>query len=238
MKKTVFIIVTAILCAAIAVESAYIVRLRRSGDEPVSAPLTETTAAETVTEEETTAEPVTEETTQPADTAQWKKAYRDLLQKRLDEEGETGYTYFNLIYIDGDDIPELVIQAGDSHVSQPELYMYYNGEAVYLGVFGGYGSFSYYERENVFISGFGNQGAFNTSYLRLEDGKAMEIVSFYDNAGAVDEEDAEYEVDGKPVSAEEYAKREKEVRCENYKLKDTNDGKSMLNRNGIDFIFG
>ena len=62
--------------------------------------------------------------------------------------GEDSAVKFHLIYVDDDDIPEMVFIPGVAHLHQGHLYTYYNGEAVLLGTVGAYGTFPYSERNN------------------------------------------------------------------------------------------
>ena len=74
-------------------------------------------------------------------------SYREAYAKVLREYGSGK---FDLIYVDEDDIPELVIAGGGNHVRNADLYTFYNGEAVYLGGYGAYGTLIYYPLQNYF----------------------------------------------------------------------------------------
>lgn len=70
------------------------------------------------------------------------EGYADILS-------EKGTGYFELIYIDDDDVAELAYYDGfGSRLDQISLYTIYNGEAVYLDDLGAYRSLAYSERNN------------------------------------------------------------------------------------------
>lgn len=72
----------------------------------------------------------------------WPEAYANVLK--------TSSGKFDLIYVDNDTIPELVIAEGGNHVSNAELYTFINGEAVHLGGYGAYGTLVYHPKDNYF----------------------------------------------------------------------------------------
>lgn len=96
-----------------------------SEETTTEAPTEETTEAPTAeiteapTESETT-EPLTEETTEAVETADYKTAYLDLINSTEDSDKLT----YDLIHIDDDNIPELVLGMNGYYVS---LYTYADG---------------------------------------------------------------------------------------------------------------
>ena len=66
-----------------------------------------------------------------------------------------GNGWFYLVYIDADQIPELVCASGGRPTDQPNVYTWYNGRVCDLGVFGQFGTLPYAPRENSF--GFYNK---------------------------------------------------------------------------------
>lgn len=57
---------------------------------------------------------------------------------------------FGLIYIDADQIPELVCVPGGFHLAQVSVYTWYNGAVEYLGDYGMYGTLPYAPYQNAF----------------------------------------------------------------------------------------
>lgn len=74
---------------------------------------------------------------------------------------------FALVYIDDDDIPELVMTAGGSHLSQVYVYTYYNNFYSYLGQYGMYGTLPYAPEQNAF-------GDYSKP-MAIQNGQAVQI---------------------------------------------------------------
>ncbi len=70
------------------------------------------------------------------------------------EEYEDGYrgAKFTLIYLDDDEIPELVISEGWSLAHSPSVSTYADKEVVCIGSFGQYGEIGYVEKEGILLS--------------------------------------------------------------------------------------
>lgn len=125
--------------------------------EPETAIAQEITQAQKTTVEETTTAEAstiakTEEPTiktsekntkaaAPKAAAGYKTLYSSLLKSK-------GYKYFELIYVDEDDIPELVCFNGYAHADRTALYTVYNGKLSKVGKYGMYGSMAYAEKKN------------------------------------------------------------------------------------------
>lgn len=113
---------------------------------------------------------------QNAEQAEWQQAYYDFLQEfnTGDESAET----FALLYIDGDDIPELVMgYNGTGMADQVQLFTYYQGEVRFLGDVGEYSTLEYVERANLIHDR--SQGRMKTTvYVRqIVDGTLEMITS-------------------------------------------------------------
>lgn len=121
--------------------------------EPEATQAQETTQVQETTIEETTAvetptvaeiEKTSEKNTKaaaPKAAAGYKTLYSSLLKSK-------GYKYFELIYVDEDDIPELVCFNGYAHADRTALYTVYNGKLSKVGKYGMYGSMAYAEKKN------------------------------------------------------------------------------------------
>lgn len=93
----------------------------------------------------------------------------------------TGHTpRFEYVYIDEDDTPELVVALGGIHAEAAYLYRYDKtaGTAVYLGQFGGYGSFYYSERNNLIQQYDAHMGVIRYRFGRIENGAYAAIHDF------------------------------------------------------------
>jgi len=112
---------------------------------------------------------------------------------------------FNICDLDGDGVPELLISDDDYHALGGEIYTVNDGALCDLGDYGSWGEFQYDPINKYIWSGCTGQGESYTTVYMLENGKMIEIVSFYDNMGAaVDTSSLEFKVNGKPVTKDIY----------------------------------
>lgn len=111
-------------------------------NETVSVQPTESTSDKSVAETETYEADTTQENSDDQDTPDYYGLYAEILRER-------GDGYFELIYVDDDDVPELACFTGESaHLQQVSLYTIYQNEAVYLDDLGAYGTLAYSEKNN------------------------------------------------------------------------------------------
>lgn len=142
--------------------------------------------------------------------AEWKEAYRGFL---LNYEGESDLVEprFNLAYIDEDDIPELIIMDDDFHAASGDVYMYYEGEVVFIHSYGQYGGFPFVTKGNYIMSGFSGMGEEYASYHKIEDGKDVSLITLRGAADwseeELDPEEDYYFINEEPVTKAEYEKQ-------------------------------
>lgn len=126
--------------------------------------------------------------------------------KTLEEYSEE--VSFSLIYLDDDDIPELVIFKGMSHMDGGELYVYDQGESVYVGTYGQYGATTYLEREGIIFHDYDHGGDVFLGVHQID--KTADILLHHLNCIQQAPEDGReevaytYRVDDREVSKEEY----------------------------------
>ena len=121
---------------------------------------------------------------------EWKQAYIDYIME-LDGEQWQGY---NLIYIDNDDIPELVM-IGNSEAVGCSIAGYAQGQVreSRLDRLG----FSYIEKENLLCNSDGNMDSYYDIVYRLEDGRLVQAAAGYYGAG--DNSKVQYDENQNPV---------------------------------------
>lgn len=139
--------------------------------------------------------------------AEWKEAYREFLLHYVGAPKP----HFNLAYIDEDDIPELIIMDDDSHAASGDVYMYYEGEVVFIEHYGTYGGFPFVTKGNYILSGGSGMGVEYVSYHIIEDGKDIKLIELSGMADWSEEElDPEkdyYFINEEPVTKVEYEKQ-------------------------------
>lgn len=142
--------------------------------------------------------------------------YGDALKDLIKRGITTDSAQFALVYIDGDDVPELVYRTGQAHVDGVGVFTYYDYEAYPLtfksaqgedvSFIGSWGDFTYAENENVIISSYMNQGIICTDFYEIcEDGVSL-TDSLYEAEIYLEDGQMkkEYKINGESVIEEEY----------------------------------
>lgn len=147
----------------------------------------------------------------------WRAAYGDSLAALYGEAGSeyTSNLTFSFIYVDEDDIPELVCDTG-AEAGGCLILTFGHGETDALQTHRL--NFDYLEGEGLLCNSDGNMGAYYDRVFALKDGKWMLVAEggYGDPAGGpvLDEQDNfiyEYSWEGTKVSEEEYEKSLKGV---------------------------
>ena len=121
---------------------------------------------------------------------EYKKGYHSFLEKRLYQEDFyfPDEVRYELVYIDEDKIPELLLAGGNSHVDRIAVYSY-NEEAKqveFIASFSSYGNISYVPKKNTIISQYGNHGYYYKVYSAITDGE-VELIDICLSDGSKDE---------------------------------------------------
>lgn len=132
--------------------------------------------------------------------------------KTLAEYAENEYTQqvrFSLIYLDEEDTPELVIFTGDIHMDGANLYIYEQGQSVYVGIFGQWGAAGYQEKKGIIFHEYDQGGHGYTGVCKI-DGAEVTLLQEFEYVQLELEDDPEevdyiYRVDGREVSWKEYS---------------------------------
>ncbi len=132
----------------------------------------------------------------------YNKIYSGILKTKLASE-HSFEASFSLIYVDGDNIPELVYRDNGSHVAGAELFTINGTYGVSLGVFGEFGDLYYKHKANRFTSQYWGMGGEFISLYQIYNGKADEIISFSGYENSFSGENS-YSVNKAEVSFSEY----------------------------------
>ena len=97
-----------------------------------------------------------------AEGEEWKSAYLDVVDKKENDIRE-----FALVYLDGDDVPELYV-TGSSEADGNYVYAYKNGELLEQRM-GGAWSAKYIEKTGAFGNQSGSTGFTSTWVYKLDD---------------------------------------------------------------------
>ncbi len=152
-------------------------------------------------------ETTTRTTTKPKPAVDdWRRAYIAFLKKYMREAENPDICGFSLVYIDDDDIPELVVRDGDAHVSAAWVYTCVDSEVVELvgDLSGTFGGIDYAEREGLIFSNVTYHGYGTTTIYRVDSGSCEEVVSLFSNEAGVAAGMEEYKINDESVSKEEY----------------------------------
>ena len=150
-----------------------------------------------------------------AEKTQYARSYADILSEKIKSD-KYAHSTFSLVYIDNNDIPELVIGINDSHAAGAEVYTYVDGQIVQLSryvesdynsgvsdVFGEFGGILYREREGLFTSQYWGMGCEFITIYQLENGKLSEVVTL-NGAEEYPETTVIYEINGSEVDRDTY----------------------------------
>lgn len=114
---------------------------------------------------------------------------------------------FALIYLDGDDVPELVVIEGYAHASSAAVYTFEKGKVVPVGIYGQYGAMEYREKEGIIFDDYDMGGNIYSRVYQIEGKKETLLQSYSERCEfLVEGEELRYTyvVDGKEVSGEQY----------------------------------
>ena len=120
----------------------------------------------------------------------WQQAYIDYINE-ADQEGVRTYV---LIYLDDDDIPELV-DIGTCEAEGCRIVNYSDGKAWETQLRRLY--FNYLERENLLCNSEGNMDSYTDLVFRIQNGR-MELVAS-GAYGAEDNSDVQFDAEGNPI---------------------------------------
>lgn len=150
----------------------------------------------------------------------WAEAYYEFLEETLqDDSSPINSKGFRLVYIDDNDVPELLIMEVKTPASSAKVYTYYQGRVIEIGEFGSMWNMFYYAKRqgeiHTYYTGFGEHFF---SYYVLEDGKSEQVGEFhsYPDLDYDDYSVTLYEIDEESVTEETFRKKLHEIDRDNY----------------------
>ena len=136
----------------------------------------------------------------------WKTLYKNQL---LEYTSQVGYK-FGLLYIDEDDIPELVVTQTALGPGTGSLYTIYDGKIKSIGSVSAYGTFYYKEKGNLMMGYSLRQGYNSTGFTSIIDGEREYVHTFSDNSLS-GESTIVYKMDDQEISKSEYDQKLNEL---------------------------
>ncbi len=222
-RKKWLVFAAPVLAAVIAV-SGIAAAVRRKSSRPE-----QTAAASSVAETQATTETTRQdaETTAQAAQTDWKAAYVSYLTEHLSQAWSIN-AYFSLIYLNGDDVPELVVSYDDLHASGAMLVMLRNGQIVEYQAFGSWGTFQYIEKCEMLYSSMTNQGALDEFVYRLTDDGRTEAIWHGVMKMGMTEDSFTYESNGAAVTESQYENARRVYIASDDWVKQTNEPNDVL----------
>lgn len=167
---------------------------------------TEITSEENITEitadDTTTEETIAEITTEEVDNndSEWKEQYLNYINSISDADS------FQLIYIDNNDIPELVIYY-NTEAGGTEICSYGSTGLFNKIIVSGTSGFEYYEKGGVIINTTTKQGVYRDDVYTVNDGLFASAIngSYFESYSTGEYED--YCINGQSVTPEEYSSK-------------------------------
>ena len=113
----------------------------------------------------------------------WRKAYIEFLEGYHGEYSEFNEEKVFLGYVDDNDVPELFISEGSSHVCDAQVYTFENNIVTKLCEMGSFGRVRYIERQGFICGSYTGMGVSTFWVYSLENGKIQELYNAFTNEG-------------------------------------------------------
>lgn len=122
------------------------------------------------------------------------------------EEGREETAAFSLIYLDGDEVPELVVMDGKAHLCDAFVYRFEEGRTVPVGTYGQYGTLLYREKEGIIFDSYDSFGDTYDYIYQIEGSQERLLQSLSERDLTEDGEltGTIFTVDGEEVLWEQY----------------------------------
>lgn len=136
----------------------------------------------------------------------WQEAYEKKLSEfAASESFSKTESMFELMDIDGNGTPELIISPNSEANTICEIYTAYAGELEEFAQTGSYGELTFIPESRTIGFEYIGDGFVMGEYLSQKDGKYQPAVTFYNNEGmAMSGARISYEINGEDVSLSEY----------------------------------
>lgn len=138
------------------------------------------------------------------------------------QENEQQPPRFALLFLDGDDVPELIVIEGTAHAQGASVYMFQKRHAIFVGTYGQYGALCYREKEGILFDDYDTQGDIFSRVYQIKENQAV-LLQSYDSIEPPYSENGEklqytYHVDGKEVTEEQYQEISDKWSADGYRM--------------------
>ena len=142
--------------------------------------------------------------------ASYAQAYLEFLTEyaQNSKDGKGQGARFSLVFVDDNDIPELLLMEDDCHAEGVKVYTYYQDQVVELGAFGSSGLMQYVERAGLIFSHYMGHGESDNDFFEIKEGQAVLICNMHSTPYRKNGIDTSlYEIDGVAVNEKTYRAR-------------------------------
>ena len=142
--------------------------------------------------------------------APYAQAYLEFLTEyaQNSKDGKGQGARFSLVFVDDNDIPELLLMEDDCHAEGVKVYTYYQDQVVELGAFGSFGLMQYVERAGLIFSHYMGYGESDNDFFEIKEGQAVLICNMHSTPYRKNGIDTSlYEIDGVAVNEKTYRAR-------------------------------
>ncbi len=142
--------------------------------------------------------------------APYAQAYLEFLTEyaQNSKDGKGQGARFSLVFVDDNDIPELLLMEDDCHAKGVKVFTYYQDQVVELGAFGSSGLMQYVERAGLIFSHYMGYGESDNEFFEIKEGQAVLICNMHSTPYRKNGIDTSlYEIDGVAVNEKTYRAR-------------------------------
>ena len=142
--------------------------------------------------------------------APYARAYLEFLTEyaQNSKDGKGQGARFSLVFVDDNDIPELLLMEDDCHAKGVKVFTYYQDQVVELGAFGSFGLMQYVERAGLIFSHYMGHGESDNDFFEIKEGQAVLICNMHSTPHRKNGIDTSlYEIDGVAVNEKTYRAR-------------------------------
>lgn len=147
------------------------------------------------------------------------------------QENEQQPLRFALLFLDGDDVPELIVIEGTAHAQGASVYVFQKRHVISVGTYGEYGALGYREKEGILFDDYDTQGDIFSRVYQIKENQAV-LLQSYDSIEPPYSEKGEelqytYHVDGKEVTEEQYQEISDKWSADGYRMIQYDDCRAL-----------